>query len=253
MKNNTIYGFNAVTETIKRSPERCRELLISRNEKGRTTALVESAAKHGIPIRRTGRRELEQLLEPGCNHQGVLLLLHCRQPAAAVSEYWQERLEQALKAGSKPLVAILDQIQDPGNLGAIIRSAAQFGVSELFIPKKNAATVTPVALKAACGGENHLYINRETNLARTLDEIQQMGIWSGAAAGESGAAPLWKMDLNRPFCFILGSEGKGIRPLIRTKADYLVAIPTLQKLDSLNVSVAAGILFHEAFRQQSEH
>jgi 23S rRNA (guanosine2251-2'-O)-methyltransferase len=162
---------------------------------------------------------------------------------------WEKELPAAIGRGEKPRVLILDQVQDPGNLGAIVRSAAQFGVSCIFTPRDKASSFTPAARKSACGGENFVPVVQVVNLARLLDTLKDMGFWSAAACSDGGKA-LGGFDFNFPYAIILGSEGKGVRRLLLEKADQKLCIPMTGRIDSLNVSVAAGIILYAMYTQQ---
>ena len=155
-----------------------------------------------------------------------------------------------LAAGERPLLACLDQVSDPRNLGAVIRSAEGAGASGVVVPAHGSARITPAVCRASAGAVEHLPVAVVTNLARYLADIKRGDLWIAAAAGESGT-PMWKVDLSGGIAFVLGAEGKGLRPLVRRTCDLEVAIPQLGRVESLNVSVAAAVLLYEARRQRS--
>jgi 23S rRNA (guanosine2251-2'-O)-methyltransferase len=155
-----------------------------------------------------------------------------------------------LASGEAPLLACLDQVSDPHNLGAVIRSAEGAGADGVVVPAHGSATVTAAVCRASAGAVEHLPVAVVPNLARYLAEIKSGNLWIAGAVGGSGT-PMWKADLSGGIAFVLGAEGKGLRPLVRRTCDLEVSIPLLGKVESLNVSVAAALLLYEARRQRS--
>jgi 23S rRNA (guanosine2251-2'-O)-methyltransferase len=174
------------------------------------------------------------------DHQGVL----------AWCEPYKYADAYELAAGERPLLACLDQVSDPRNLGAVCRSAEGAGATGVVVPAHGAARVTPVVSRASAGAVEHLPVAVVTNLARYLEEIKSGDLWVAGAAGESGT-PMWQADLSGGLAFVFGAEGKGLRPLVRRTCDLFVAIPQLGQVESLNVSVAAAVLLYEARRQRA--
>jgi 23S rRNA (guanosine2251-2'-O)-methyltransferase len=156
-----------------------------------------------------------------------------------------------LASGELPLIACLDQVSDPRNLGAVIRCAEGAGASGVVVPSHGSARVTPAVCRASAGAVEHLPVAVVTNLARYLAEIKRDDLWVAAAAGGSGT-PLWQADLSGGIAFVFGAEGKGLRPLVRRTCDLEVSIPQYGRVESLNVSVAAALLLYEARRQRSK-
>jgi 23S rRNA (guanosine2251-2'-O)-methyltransferase len=154
-----------------------------------------------------------------------------------------------LAAGDRPLLACLDQVSDPRNLGAVCRSAEGAGATGVVVPAHGSARVTPVVCRSSAGAVEHLPVAVVTNLARYLEEIKSGSLWVAGAAGENGT-PMWQTDLSGGLAFVFGAEGKGLRPLVRRTCDLFVAIPQLGLVESLNVSVAAAVLLYEARRQR---
>jgi 23S rRNA (guanosine2251-2'-O)-methyltransferase len=154
-----------------------------------------------------------------------------------------------LAAGERPLLACLDQVSDPRNLGAVCRSAEGAGATGVVVPSHGSARVTPAVVRASAGAVEHLPVAVVTNLARYLKEIKSGSLWIVAAEGES-ATPMWEADLSGGLAFVFGAEGKGLRPLVRRTCDLAVSIPQLGRVESLNVSVAAALLLYEARRQR---
>ena len=174
------------------------------------------------------------------DHQGVLAWCEPYRYADAFE----------LAAGERPLLACLDQVSDPRNLGAVVRSAEGAGATGVVVPAHGSARVTPAVCRASAGAVEHLPVAVVTNLARYLAEIKGDDLWIAAAAGESGT-PMWQTDLSGGVAFVFGAEGKGLRPLVRRTCDLEVSIPQLGTVESLNVSVAAALLLYEARRQRS--
>jgi 23S rRNA (guanosine2251-2'-O)-methyltransferase len=174
------------------------------------------------------------------DHQGVL----------AWCEPYRYADAYELAATERPLIACLDQVSDPRNLGAVCRSAEGAGATGVVVPAHGSARVTPAVCRASAGAVEHLPVAVVTNLARYLAEIKGDDLWIVAAAGESGT-PMWQTDLSGGLAFVFGAEGKGLRPLVRRTCDLAVSIPQLGRVESLNVSVAAAVLLYEARRQRS--
>jgi 23S rRNA (guanosine2251-2'-O)-methyltransferase len=173
------------------------------------------------------------------DHQGVL----------AWCEPYKYADAYELAAGDAPLIACLDQVSDPRNLGAVARSAEGAGATGIVVPAHGSALVTAAVCRASAGAVEHLPIAVVTNLARYLEEIKSGSLWVVGAAGENGT-PMWQSDLSGGVALVLGAEGKGLRPLVRRTCDLFVAIPQLGRVESLNVSVAAALLLYEARRQR---
>jgi 23S rRNA (guanosine2251-2'-O)-methyltransferase len=174
------------------------------------------------------------------DHQGVL----------AVVEPYRYADAYELAAGERPLLAVLDRVTDPRNLGAVCRSAEGAGATGVIVPAHGSAVVTPAVARASAGAVEHLPIAVVTNLARYLEEVKSGTLWVYGAAGDEGAPSMWDTDLSGGVALVLGAEGKGLRPLVRRMCDVLVSIPLLGSVESLNVSVAAAVLLYEARRQR---
>ena len=244
-----IYGKNAVVETLRRGPG-SGTLYIARESKKHETREIESLAKeNGYQVKKLPRQALDRRV-PNSNHQGLLLIRESGKDTAEYTEDWRLFLKNAVEERTRPAVALLDRIQDPMNLGAIVRSAAQFGISHLFIPNKNAAGFTPAAQKAACGGDEFVQIVEVSNLTNILKELKQMGFWTAAACMD-GESSLWELDMSCPFAIVMGSEGDGVKRLLREGCDYTLSIPTTNNVESLNVSVSSALIFHEIFKQRN--
>ena len=216
-------------------------LYVADNKKSKNlAALVAEAQARGVPVETVAIYELEMML-PGVRHQGVAALSEARGQAAD----WTD----AIAGVEKPLLLVLDSIQDPHNLGACLRSAAAAGAHAVLIPNSRAADVTPVVEKVACGATEILPLFRVSNLRREVERMQRQGIWVVGGAG-GAAQSLYATDLTVPLAVIVGNEGEGIRHGLREQCDFLVQIPMADGMESLNVSVACGVMLFEARRQR---
>ena len=216
-------------------------LYVADNKKSKNlAALVAEAQTRGVPVETVALYELEMML-PGVRHQGVAAVSEARGQAAD----WTD----AIAGIEKPLLLLLDSIQDPHNLGACLRSAAAAGVHAVLIPNSRAADVTPVVEKVACGATEILPLFHVSNLRREVERIQRQGIWVVGGAG-GAAQSLYATDLTVPLAVIVGNEGEGIRHGLREQCDFLVQIPMAEGMESLNVSVACGVMLFEARRQR---
>ena len=220
-------------EALRAGRRRVREVLTSvENEE------IESAAEAaGVNLVRVSRKRIEEIAGEG-THQGV---------AARAEPYPYSGLDELL-AASEPLLLVLDGVEDPRNLGAILRAADGAGATGVIIPKDRAAAVTPAAVKASAGASEHVRVARETNLRRALDRMKKAGVWAYAA--ESGGSEPAGVDLAGPVALVMGSEGGGIRRLVREGCDGAISIPMRGQVSSLNVSVASAVLLYEALRQR---
>ncbi|HEY5058011.1 MAG TPA: 23S rRNA (guanosine(2251)-2'-O)-methyltransferase RlmB [Gaiellaceae bacterium] len=235
MTREHVYGRRAVREALRGR----REVL----ELWATDRAVKSEDWLGEVERPRIQVKLERELseEAGTrDHQGVL----------AWCEPYRYADAYELAASERPLLACLDQVSDPRNLGAVCRSAEGAGATGVVAPAHGSALVTPVVCRSSAGAVEHLPVAVVTNLARYLAEIKRGDLWIAAAAGESGT-PMWETDLSGGLALVFGAEGKGLRPLVRRTCDLAVAIPQLGRVESLNVSVAAAVLLYEARRQRS--
>ncbi len=243
---DTIYGVHAVRVMLERHPERVHGVRIAQQrDDPRVRAIDELARRHHRPVQRVELRALQQLLGDVA-HQGVAADITPLPP-------WSEdELLAALQNVSAPLLLALDGVQDPHNLGACLRSADACGALAVIVPRDRAAQVTPTVRKVAVGAAETTPVVAVTNLVRTLRLLKQAGLWviGADAAGDKGAH---QADLLGPVVLVLGAEGTGLRHLTRQTCDFLVRLPQLGAVESLNVSVAAGMLLYEAVRQRQAH
>ena len=242
----TIYGMHAVRVMLERHPERVHSVRIAeQRDDPRVRAIDELARRHQRPVQRVEVRALQQLLGDVA-HQGVAADITPLPP-------WSEdALLAALQSASAPLLLALDGVQDPHNLGACLRSADACGALAVIVPRDRAAQLTPTVRKVAVGAAETTPVVAVTNLVRTLKLLKQAGLWvvGADAAGDKGAH---QADLLGPVVLVLGAEGTGLRHLTRQTCDFLVRLPQLGAVESLNVSVAAGMLLYEAVRQRQAH
>ena len=242
-----ISGINAVKENLKEGKKGIVELLIARGRKSeRVREILSMAREKRIPVRFKDRLYLDKISSES-SHQGII---------AISSNYSYFHLEDlmkiALDSQKKGLLLVADHITDIGNLGSLIRTAEFFGVQGLILPKDRSASVTDTVHKRSAGGSAYLPISRVVNLARTLGQLaDKKGLWIIGAAGES-KTNIYEFDWNRDLVLVLGSEDKGLSKVIKDQCHHLVSIPRLGHLNSLNVSVAAGIILSEIVRQRGE-
>ena len=244
-----VYGVHPVEAVLDDDPSAIREVWIAARGAG-TNRIAERIEAAGLSVRRCGRETLDRLA-PGARHQGVVARV--RRRAAAD---WPSILEAAGESvrGSgtglpPPLVLVLDQVQDPRNLGACVRSAAAAGAAAVVVPRRRSAGLTAAVRRTAAGAAERVPVVEAPNLARALRDLAARG-FTIAGADPGAALSAWNADLGGPLALVLGSEEGGLRRLTREHCDHLVAIPMTAGGASLNVSVAAGILLYEALRQR---
>ncbi|MEW6361050.1 MAG: 23S rRNA (guanosine(2251)-2'-O)-methyltransferase RlmB [Acidobacteriota bacterium] len=237
-----MYGTMPVLEALRSRPGRLRRILIAEGSReSRLTEILDLAAGNKVPFDRVERQHLDRIVEPGANHQGIVAI-------AAAAEYLDEdELLDSLPA--EPLLVLLDTIEDPRNLGAILRTAECAGADGVFLPNRRSAGLTEAAVKTSAGAAEYLKIARTANLNRLIDNLKSRGIW---IVGADGAADMdyTEWDWSLPTALVLGSEGSGLRRLVSENCDSKVRIPMYGKINSLNVSVAAGVLLFEARRRR---
>jgi 23S rRNA (guanosine2251-2'-O)-methyltransferase len=242
--NQWIVGVNAVASSIENDADNVREVLVEAGSKNpRLTEIEENARRKGIDVRRVNTQALDGV-GGGVRHQGVAARY------AAARTWSENELEGLVSAAEgRALLLVLDGVQDPHNLGACLRSAAAAGVTAVVIPKDKSATVNATVRKTSAGAADRIPVVAVTNLARALRELQKQGVWIYGLAGEAEAA-LYALDLRGNVALVLGGEADGLRRLTREHCDQLVKIPMPGDIESLNVSVAAGVTLFEAVRQR---
>lgn len=243
-----IVGRNPVMEALRSGSPQIEKILIAQgNENRRIREIIDAATWKGIPFQRSPRHLMDRLIDrQDPNHQGVI---------AFIREFQYSDLSIILKKIQNrkdvpPVLLMLDQIQDPRNLGAIIRTANAVEADGVIIPKNNAAEITATVHKASAGSTAYTPISKVTNLAQTIEQLKSLGIWIVGTADDAEMR-YTSADFTVPLCIVLGNEGDGIRRLVKQKCDYLVHLPMLGQISSLNVSVTAGVLLYELVRQRS--
>lgn len=246
MKTELIYGLHAVAAALRYQPQQVQHLWLAiGNRNPRLQSLFEAARELDIRVQTVDRRELDRLSD-GARHQGILARL-----TVTESAHDEVDLPTLLnRSSSPPLLLVLDGVQDPHNLGACLRTAEAAGVAAVVVPADRAAGLTSTVRKVAAGAAETVPLVTVTNLARTLRRLQNDGLWVIGAAGEA-ETKFYEADLAGPLALVLGAEDKGLRRLTREHCDRLIRIPMAGRIESLNVSVAAGVLLFEAVRQRS--
>ena len=240
-----IYGVSPVYELLRANSRKIEKIYAAEGAQERRLAeILKLARENNIRTRKVSRDELNKIAGDGANHQGVIAF-------TASAEYENaDKLLEEICAKENSLTVILDGIEDPRNLGAILRTAECAGVDGVFIPEHRAAHLTETVVKTSAGATEHLKIAKATNLNRLIEQLKENRIWTiGTSADAKMDYADW--DWKTPSALVLGSEGKGLHRLTAEKCDILVKIPLLGNIESLNVSVAAGVILFEAVRQRT--
>ena len=245
---NIIMGRNPVKEAIK-SGKSIDRILVTKEHDGSLGEIITLAHEANLVIREVDRRKLDEICMPfghngkSGNHQGIIAEI----PGVEYAEL-SDILEYAESRGEKPFIILLDGIEDPHNLGSIIRSAECAGAHGVVITKRRSASVTAAVVKTSAGAAEHMRIARVVNLANTIDTLKERGIWI-AGADMNGKA-MYDVDMKGAFALVIGSEGSGLSKLVKEKCDFLVSIPLKGNIDSLNAAVAGAIIMFEKNRQE---
>ncbi|MBF7096011.1 23S rRNA (guanosine(2251)-2'-O)-methyltransferase RlmB [Alkalibacter mobilis] len=239
-----IEGKNPILEAL-RSGVTIEKIMVAKGRRETGNAeIFELAKEKKIKIQMVDRKKLDYSSKTG-NHQGIIAI------ATNFSYYEPEdMIAKAQKLGEDPFIVVLDQITDPHNFGAIIRTADACGVHGIIITKNRSVDLTPIAVKASAGAAENMMIGKVTNLTQTLKDLKKQGLWVGGA--EPGGEAYYKTNFKGPLAVVIGSEGKGISRLVKEECDFSVSIPMYGSIESLNASVAAGIIFSEAARQRRD-
>ncbi|MBI4377876.1 MAG: 23S rRNA (guanosine(2251)-2'-O)-methyltransferase RlmB [Nitrospinae bacterium] len=240
-----LYGINSVLEALRSGERNFIKIVIAAGTRGKSIHEIESLARSkNITIERGSSNSDLKNISGTEKHQGVVAVVSQRKEISL-----HELIEQLYERDSKPVVAILDGIEDPGNLGAIIRSAEALGIGGIIIPKDRAAGLTPVVAKRSAGAVEYIPIIRVTNISDSIGELKKRGFW--VVGVELGAEKnCFSFSYNDPIAVVFGGESRGMRRLTKEKCDYLVSIPMKGKVSSLNVSAACSIIFYEILRQR---
>ena len=241
---NFIYGINAVTESLKARGRSFAWVGVAKERHDlRLQRVVDECRRQGVAVRFVPRPELDRMAGNNA-HQGVVAVTSGKQ-------YNDLDDVVAAKRGQFSLVVVLDGVEDPHNLGAILRTADAAGADGVVIPERRAAGVTPTVTKASAGASEHLPIAKVTNISRTLEELKSKNLWI-VGLDERAPEKYDSLDYKMDCAIVLGAEGKGVHELVRKKCDFLISIPMLGKVSSLNVSVAAGVMLYEIVRQRQK-
>lgn len=238
---DTIIGRNAVMEALK-SDREIEKLMVAKGAEGSIRKIVGMAKDKKIPVHYSDKTALDRIADGG-NHQGI---------AAQVSSYQycqvEDILDRARKRGEDPFLIILDGLEDPHNLGAIMRTAECCGAHGIVIPKRRSVGLTETVAKASAGAIEYMLCAKVPNIGQAIDKLKAEGVW--VAACDMGGQPYTRQDLTGSLAVVVGSEGAGISRLVREKCDFVVSIPMKGKISSLNASNAAAILMYEVVRQR---
>ncbi len=240
--NNIICGRNPVLEALRSGREIDRLFVAHGTGGGSVTAIIAKCRAKGILIKEISPQKLDYYCG-GANHQGVAVMFASQEYAAV-----DDMFALAETRGEKPFLIICDEIEDPHNLGAIIRTAEATGVHGVIIPERRSASLNATVAKAACGALEYVPVARVTNIANTIDALKERGVWVFGA--DMDGDDYTKTDFDTPCALVIGNEGKGIGALTAKKCDAILSLPMLGKINSLNASVAAGILMYEVVRSR---
>lgn len=237
-----IEGRNAVLEAFRAGKTIDKLFVLDGCKDGPVQSILREAKKNDTIVNFVNKDRLDKMSETG-KHQGVIA-------QAAAFDYAEvsDILNAAKEKGEAPFIFILDGIEDPYNLGAIIRTANMAGAHGVIIPKRRAAGLTATTVKASAGALNYVPVAKVTNIERTIEELKEQGIWFACADMDGDV--MYNVDLTGPIGLVIGNEGKGVSRLVREHCDYVATIPTKGNIDSLNASVAAGVLAFEIVRQR---
>ena len=242
VQENKIEGRNAVMEALRSGKSIDKLYVLDGCQDGPVRSIVRAARKGDTIIQFVEKTRLDQLSETG-HHQGVIAM-------AASYEYAEveDILENARKKGEPPFIILLDNIEDPHNLGAIVRTANLAGAHGVIIPKRRAVGLTATVARTSAGALNYTPVAKVTNMAQTIEQLKKEGLWFVCA--DMGGTKMYDLDLKGPIGLVIGNEGEGVSHIVREKCDFIAAIPMKGDIDSLNASVAAGVLAFEIVRQR---
>ena len=248
LSDDLLWGIHPVFEALVQEPQRVTEVILQKEKRGKKyDEIIELCRSHRIKVQFVSAFRLTGEGAAQARHQGVL----ARTSSAALKDFDELVGEFAakVKAGKRPRLVVCDSLQDPHNVGAIIRSALASGAEGVILTRERSAPLGGTAAKSSAGAMSHIDICQVTNLASALKKLKEAGAWVFGAVKEAEARSLYETDLTVPCCVVMGSEGKGIRPLVQKECDVLLSIPMVGTLDSLNSSAAAAVILFEALRQ----
>ncbi len=243
-REDIIEGRNAVIEAL-RAGRAIDKIYIARSETDRTLGFIASSARDlGIAVTESDRRKLDAMSRTKA-HQGVIAVGAVRAYSSV-----EDILAIAAERGEDPFVIVCDELNDPHNLGAVIRTAECAGAHGIIIPKRRSAGLTAIVGKASAGAVEHMAVARVPNIPSVLRELKSKGLWVYGAAAD-GPCRLWETDIRGPLCLVIGSEGEGLGRLVAESCDFILGIPMKGRVSSLNASAAAAVLIYEAVRQRA--
>ena len=243
LAEDMIEGRNALTEALK-SGRTIDKVFVAAGDTDKALARLSAMAKEaGAVVVATDRRKLDQMSPTGA-HQGIMAQVAAHEYATV-----EEILQRAADRGENPLIVLCDELTDPHNLGAIMRTAECAGAHGVIIPKRRSVGLTAVVSKTSAGAVEYMPVARVSNMVNTIKDLKKQGVWVYGTAAE-GSAPLYRTDLTGPAAIVIGNEGQGMSRLVAESCDVLVSIPMKGQISSLNASAAAAILLYEAVRQR---
>ena len=241
-QESKVEGRNAVLEAFRSGRVVDKLFVLERCEDGPVRTILREAKKHDTMVRFVKKERLDQMSETG-KHQGVIAMTAAYDYAEV-----EDSRNKAREKGEAPFVVLLDNIEDPHNLGAIIRTANLAGAHGVIIPKNRAVGLTATVARTSAGALNYTPVARVTNIARTIEELKKEGLWFVCA--DMGGTSMYQLDLKGPIGLVIGNEGEGVSRMVKEKCDFVASIPMKGDIDSLNASVAAGVLAYEIVRQR---
>ena len=243
--NSTVFGLNPVLEALKARKRRCYKIIIEQGKpQARLNALIQLARENKVPIETIPKTTFQKKYR-NYNHQGVIGVF-----ALVPTLGLEELIELAFQKSPLPILVALDSIQDPQNLGAIIRSAEALGIHGIILPKNRTSAINETVAKCSSGAIEYLPISWVTNLTRGIEQLKEAGFWIAGIVPD-GNTPCYQQKFDTPMVLVIGGEEKGIRPLLKKSCDITLKIPMEGSLGSLNASAAAAVIFYETLRQKN--
>lgn len=250
MNSGKIYGLTPVLEALNSGKGRVQKIIAAEGlAHNRFEQISRAARAQGIPLEKVPRKALSRYVEDEANHQGIVAFVSASAADYAKADDLLDEIAAKIAAGEKPLAVILDGVEDPHNLGAILRTVECSGADCVFIPDRRAVGLTETVAKVSAGAAEHVKVAQVTNINRLIEELKAQNVW---VVGTSADAKMnyTEWDWTQSSALVMGGEGKGLHRLVAENCDVLVKIPQYGKIESLNVSVAAGVVLYEAVRQR---
>ncbi|WP_370636526.1 23S rRNA (guanosine(2251)-2'-O)-methyltransferase RlmB [Cohnella sp. CFH 77786] len=238
-----LAGKHPVLEALKAGRALNKIWVSEQAQRSLVAPILEEAKARGVVVQTADKRKLDQLV-PDLPHQGIVA-----QAAAAAYYEVDDLLARAAERGEPPLLVLLDEVEDPHNLGSVLRTADCTGVHGVIVPKRRSASLTAVVAKTSAGAVEYVPVARVANLVQTIEKLKEAGVWVAGAAGEA-PGDVYRANLTGPLAVVIGNEGRGLSRLVRESCDFLVSLPMFGRINSLNASVAAGVILYEAVRQR---